>query len=448
MSFFVGPYLVFSVFSAVNYVRSYYAGMKLILDHAISLQSLAMKPANALSVLLTAALLAGCHSEKGTGPDPLLTATPFDLTVQGQGVVTDRYTAELWVVGNTAYTTTWGSRTTNGVLARGDAVKIWDVASSTPTLVDSLVLSNATTLGDVQATADGRYLIVATEPVGTLAIYDIQNPRRPSLITRFQNSDIQNGVHTAEVQPVGGKLYAFLSIDPRGSDRARLVILDITNPAAPTMVFSQVMGAPFVHDVFVRDGILMTALWNDGIAIFDIGGGGRGGTVANPVLIGSSQTVVGKAHNIYWYRDPVSGSRDFVLVGEEGPGSIPTSSQGDVHVIDVSNMSNPHEVAFYNVPGAGVHNFSVDDDRGILYAAYYNGGVRALSIRGSMGSCAANQKDSNGRCDLRKMNRELAKGPVGLSSPVFMWGVHFTSGRLYASDMLNGLWRLSTVPAS
>jgi hypothetical protein len=389
----------------------------------------------------------GCHDNgNGVGPDPVLTGTPYDLTVLGQGAVGDRFTAELWVSGSTAYTTTWGTRTVNGVQARGNAVKIWDVSGATPSLVDSLIVDGATTLGDIQATADGRYLIVATESAGSIVIYDLQSPRHPIVVSRFTNADIANGVHTAEIQPVGNKLYAFLSIDPRGADKARLVIVDITNPASPSMVFSQIMGTPFVHDVFVRDGILMAALWNDGIAIFDIGGGGKGGTVENPVQLGVTQNVGGKAHNIYWFRDQVTGIKKFALVGEEGPGSIPTSSVGDVHVIDVSDMTKPKEVAFYNVPGAGVHNFSADEDRGILYAAYYNGGVRALSIRGDLGSCTADQKAPDGRCDLRKMNRELAKGPVGLSVPLYVWGVQFTAGKLYASDMLNGLFRLS-VPA-
>jgi hypothetical protein len=324
-------------------------------------------------------------------------------------------------------------------------VKIWDVSAATPVLVDSLIIEGATTLGDIQATPDGKYLVVATESDGSIVIYDLANPRKPALVTRYTSEDIANGVHTSEVQEVNGKLYAFLCIDPRGTNRARLVIVDITNPANPVTVFSQIMGAPFVHDVFVRDGILMTALWNDGIAIFDVGGGSRGGTVANPVQIGSTSIVGGKAHNIFWYRDPGNGDKRYALVGEEGPGSIPTTSEGDVHVIDVSDLTHPQEVAFYNVPGAGVHNFSADENRGILYAAYYNGGVRALSIRGELGQCSSNEKALDGRCDLRKMQRELAKGPVN-QGPVFIWGVHFSEGKLYASDMLNGLWRLSTVP--
>lgn len=398
-----------------------------------------------LLVLFAAAV--GCKDDgNGIGPDPLLTTTPFDITALGRGTVDERFTAELWVTGNTAYTTTWGTRALLGQQTRGNAVKIWDVSGATPSLVDSLIIEGAITLGDIQATDDGRYLVVATETAGSIVIYDLQNPRKPARITQFSNVDIANGVHTAEVQRVGGKLYAFLCIDPRGTDKARLVIVDITNPASPTMVFSQIMGSPFVHDVFVRDGILMTALWNDGIAIFDIGGGGHGGTVASPVRLGGTTIVGGKAHNIFWFRDQVTGLKRFALVGEEGPGTIPSSSIGDVHVVDVTDLTNPKEVAFYNVPGAGVHNFSADEERGVLYAAYYNGGVRALSIRGDLGACTADQKSGDGRCDLRKMNRELAKGPVGLSFPIYIWGVQFTDGKLYASDMLNGLFRLS-VPA-
>ena len=393
-------------------------------------------------------MFAACSGEKVIGPDPLLTPTPFELNPIGEGVVTDRFTAELWVVGNnTAYTTTWGTRTVNQIQARGDAVKVWDVSGSNPVLLDSLIIPGATTLGDIQSTSDNRYLIVATETAGSIVIFDIANPRSPVLVTRFQHPDIANGVHTAEVQTINGRTYAFLCIDPRLGDKARLVIVDITNTTSPVVQFSQTMGTPFVHDVFVRDGIMMTALWDEGLAIWDIGGAGKGGTITNPVRLSTLQTVGGQAHNIFWYRDDLTHDRRFVFVGEEGPGSVPNTSEGDVHVIDVSNLSAPKEVAFYSVAGAGVHNFSADEARGILYAAYYNGGVRALSIRGDLGSCNSGQKAPDGRCDLRKMNRELAKGPSGVS-PVFVWGVYFdpSTNRLYASDMLNGLWRLSTVP--
>jgi hypothetical protein len=247
-------------------------------------------------------------------------------------------------------------------------------------------------------------------------------------------------VHTAEVQRVNGKLYAFLSIDPGGGNPARLVIVDLSDPAAPTQVFTAEMGSPLVHDVFVSDGILITSLWNQGITIWDIGGVGAG-TVANPVPLGSLATVGGQVHNVWWYHNAVTDEKRYAFVGQEGFGLVGSSSTGDIHVVDVSNFSSPREIAFYHLDGAGTHNFSVDEVRGILYAAYYNGGVRAIDITGDLSSCDAANRSVDGRCDLAGMGRELAHG-LQDQGPVYVWGVQLSGGRLYASDMLNGLWKL------
>jgi hypothetical protein len=204
------------------------------------------------------------------------------------------------------------------------------------------------------------------------------------------------------------------------------------------------MGSPYVHDVYVRDGILITALWNQGITMWDIGGGGRGGTVSNPVQLGNVVTVGGKAHNVWWYHSS-GGEKRYAFVGEEGPGSIGSSSIGDIHVVDMSDMSAPREVAFYHLSGAGTHNFYVDETRGILYAAYYNGGVRALDVHGDLSTCDAANKSADGRCDLGKMGREVASGPTGVGA-VYIWGVQLSGGYVYASDMLNGIWKLAPVP--
>ncbi|MEO7367417.1 MAG: hypothetical protein ABIZ36_05640 [Gemmatimonadaceae bacterium] len=391
---------------------------------------------------------------KGSDPvDPnkqFLPNTPFTLSVEGRGPVDDRFTAELWVNGGYAYTTTWGTRTSTSGSARGNAIKIWSLAAATPSLVDSVIVTAATTLGDVQVSEDGKYLVVATELApGSIVIYSLANPAEPVQIARFQSAQTDPGVHTAEIQVVNGKLYGFLSIDPRGSTDtpARLVIVDLSTPAAPTQVYSAVMGTPFVHDVYVRDGILMTALWNDGMSIFDIGGGGKGGSPSNPILMGRTPIVGGKAHNIVWFHDAVTQSKKYAYVGEEGPGSIGSSSVGDVHVIDVSDLTKPKEVGVFSVPGAGVHNFSADEQRGILYLAYYNGGVRAISTRGDFNSCTAGEKSADGRCDLGKMKHELARGLLETGGQVYVWGVQLVGGKVYASDMINGLWRLSPVPA-
>ena len=373
------------------------------------------------------------------GPGP--TAT---MNVLGRGTITDRYTAEVWVHGPYAYTSTWGARFVGGVGSPGNTLNIWSVAGATPTLVGSVVVAGASTLGDVQVTPDGRYLVMPTErEPGSIVTYDLADPVKPALISTFTSPGITRGVHTAEIQTVDGRLYAFLSVNAGTNHPPRLVIVDLTNPAQPQEVLSLDMSASFIHDVFVRDGILFVAQWGSGMVIYDIGGGGRGGTVQNPVRIGSVVTVRGNVHNIWWFHDPSSGAKRYAFVGEEGPASLFSSSSGDLHVVDVSDMAAPREVAFLHVPGAGVHNFSMDEAQGFLYAAFYNGGVQALDVRGDLSACTAQEKAPDGRCDLQLMGRVKAVGLAESGTPVFVWGVHFTGTALYASDMPNGLWKLT-----
>jgi hypothetical protein len=304
---------------------------------------------------------------------------------------------------------------------------------------------DATTLGDVQTTDDGTLLVVATERTnGSIVLYDARNARHPTLITRYQTAETSAGVHTATLARVGGKLYGFLCIDPDIGKAAKLVIVDLSTPSSPTTVWSQEMGAPFIHDVFVRDGLLFTAEWDDGLGIWDLGGGGAGGAPSHPVRLGRVPTVNGQVHNVWWFHDPSATANRYAFVGEEGPGQVGNSSIGDIHVVDVSNRHAPREVAFFHVDGAGTHNFSMDEARGVLYAAYYNAGVRALAVRGDLSSCDASARASDGRCDLGKMGREVGRALVN-SGRIYVWGVQWTNGAVYASDMLNGLWRMPLV---
>jgi len=401
----------------------------------------------AASLLTTACL-------DGTGPGGLDQAacpvvsntTPgakVSLQVLGCGGVESRYTAELAVRGNVAYTTTWGVRA-----APGNQINVWDVSADKPVLIDTITVpGTVSTTGDIAISDDGKLLVVATEySNGSIAIYDLTDPRSPKFISTFGNAETSPGVHTAEIGRVNGKLYAFLSVDPTGTQAARLVIVDLSVPQTPTQVYSKVVGNPFVHDTFVRDGLLFLALWHNGVEIWDLGGGGHGGTPSAPVVLGGVKTVRGYVHNVWWFNDPSNNSRRYAFIGEEGPASIPDFSSGDVHVVDVSDLTTPREVAIYRAAdNAGTHNFSMDEANGILYAAYYNAGVRAIDVRGDLGTCADAEKttiSTTTLCDLKKMGRELAVGLDGGQPKVFVWGVQYQNGFLYASDMLNGIWKL------
>lgn len=426
----------------------------------------------ASALLALATMVAGCDSIAGGGGDddgPRF-ETPLPLTVLGFGWVQERTTSELTVRGSWAYTGTH-----RDPRAPGNVIKVWNVAGGQPVLVDSVIVpgppeppasrirlheghdeydghehgeaAGPDRVGDVQVSDDGALLVAATEGgPGSILVYSLANPARPVLLARFANADTEPGVHTAEVARVNGRLYAFLSVDPRASTStpARLVIVDLANPASPTMVLSRVMGRPFQHDVFVRDGILFTAMWHDGVGIWDIGGGSRGGSVANPVLISRLVTDGGSVHNVLWLRDPRNGDKRWLFVGEERP--TPEGYRGDVHVVDAADLANPREVAFFRVEGAGTHNFSADEANGILYAAFYNAGVRALDVRGDLSACDDAARVPDGRCDLGLMQREAARGlhtPAQTNgTQVLVWGVEYEDGVLYASDILGGLWKL------
>jgi len=379
-------------------------------------------------------LVAACGDDSSRPDDGDVGSDVPQYQILSLNTVPERYTAEIAVRDGYAYTTTWGTRFGND----GNVVKIWDLSDATPVLVDSLVIPATGTTGDVQISEDGQLLAVAGEFSGSISFFDRSDPARPELLVRYTSPEIANGVHTVKLGVVNGRQYAFLSIDPLGTTRARLVILDITDPASPVRVWGEEMGNPYVHDVFVRDGILFVALWNDGLSTFDIGGGGRGGSPSNPVLLGNVRTVGGAVHNVYWYHDPVTGNKDYAFVGEEQPRGLGNSA-GDIHVVDVSDMTRPKEVAYFTVMSAGTHNFDVDEENGILYAAYYEAGIRGLNIRGDLGTCTAEQRDGN-RCNLARMGREIGRGLNG--QPVYIWGVRVDGDVLYASDMINGLWKL------
>lgn len=193
-------------------------------------------------------------------------------------------------------------------------------------------------------------------------------------------------------------------------------------------------GAIYHHDTFVRDGIAFVCAWSAGIRIYDVGNGVAGGSPASPKLISSIITSVNgvpggvDAHNAWWFQNPTNGQKKYLFVGQEGQGAIGSASSGDIHIVDVSNLAAPVEVGFIHVAGAGVHNFWMDEARQILYAAYYNGGVIAVDVSGTLSG------------DMS--SRIIARNTPGGAGNTYTWGVQLSNGTLYAVDMLSGFWAL------
>ena len=191
-----------------------------------------------------------------------------------------------------------------------------------------------------------------------------------------------------------------------------------------------------IHDTFVRDGLAFVSAWNSGLMIFDVGNGMRGGSPAAPALVSSLVTSDNgvprgpAVHNAWWFHNPSTGERRYVFIGQEGPFTYgpPVTASGDIHVVDVADLANPVEVAYFHLPGAGPHNFWMDESAQILYSAYYNAGVVALDVSGTLSGNLA--------------GREIARIQPGGSGSTSVWGVQLAGGFLYAIDELSGLWQL------
>jgi hypothetical protein len=344
--------------------------------------------------------------------------------------VPERFSSDLWVHGSWAYTGTWGGVPRNGLV--GDVLKIWSLdATGAPSLADSIKIPAIGTVSDVQVSDDGGVLVFSTERGANagLYVYELADPRTPT----FRDSAlVAEGIHTATIADIAGQRYVFAARDP---PNPALLVYDITNPAAIALRATVPIPPDYgIHDTYVRDGLAFVFAWNTGVIIYDVGNGIRGGTPSRPVevsrLLTADDGVAGGSavHNGWWFHNPVRGENRYLFIGQEGAGIVGSASSGDLHVVDVSDLPHPTEVAFFHLAGAGTHNFWMDESRQILYMAYYNGGVVALDVSGQLLG------------DLS--NRLIAEIKPGGDGDTYTWGVQLSDGSLYAIDMLSGLWQL------
>ncbi|HXW96540.1 MAG TPA: hypothetical protein VEI47_03065, partial [Gemmatimonadales bacterium] len=135
----------------------------------------------------------------------------------------------------------------------------------------------------------------------------------------------------------------------------------------------------------------------------------------------------------------------YVFVGDEVYASRPSKglhdgndlTWGRLHVIDVSNIEHPKEVAWYEPTDGGVHNVWVEGDT--LYLGNYQGGARVLDISGEL------------KGDLLRQGREISwiftADSMGARPHVpFAWGVVVHDGLMYVPDINSGLWVLRVEP--
>jgi hypothetical protein len=336
--------------------------------------------------------------------------------------VDTRYTSDHWEYGTTAYSGTWSCRGVPGG-GCGNALLVWDLAAGEPVLADSVIV-DARVVNDIKVSADGRLGILTHEHSDDMkngvTLLDLTDPNHPEVIVRFTAPDLTPGVHNVWIEGD----YAFLVVDGTAASSG-LRILDIRDPSAPVIVAGFYGGSSFLHDVYVRDGLAFLSHWDAGLIILDVGNGIKGGSPTAPREVGRLDIPGYWVHNAWYW--PESG---YVFLGDE------INLPGRVRIADVSDPTEPVEVASITKNGAAPHNFWIDEQRGIGYFAWYEAGVQAFDVTGDLlGS-------------LERQGRFIAGsgyapgGACVTSSQQCAWAPQYHAGRLYVSDMNTGLWVL------
>jgi hypothetical protein len=367
--------------------------------------------------------LAGSSAQVAIRVEPRPPAQKFEL-VGHMGVPT-AHTADLWVFGNAAYLGTF----------MDDKLRVYDVSDpANPVLTDSIKV-DARRINDVMANPEEGFAIMTREGaanrVNGIVILDIADPLHPKVAGEY-TATVPGGVHTTWI--VGNLVYA------THNGTGDMKIIDVSDRANPREVGSWGFDSPnrVLHDIFVKDGIAYLSYWDNGLVILDLGGAGKGGTPTEPVFISRIYYPEGNTHTAWRWKD-------YVFVGDEifptnWDMDKPIEARGYIHVIDVSDIENPVEVAKYEVPEAGAHNIWMEDDQETLYLAYYQAGLRALDVSGEL------------RGDLYAQGREVDRYStttnegVVLPNAPFAGTVMLKDGRIFTVDFNSGLWIHRMVP--
>ncbi len=333
-----------------------------------------------------------------------------------------------------------------------DRVYAIDVANpAEPKIVDSMV-TNARLVNDVMTTEDGRYGVFSREGASDrkngIVIFDASDACHPKPVSEYTQT-VTGGVHSSYVS----QGHVYLTDDATGSMR----VIDIRDPLKPKEVgrwqTEQTEAGRYVHDVAVTDGLAYLSYWNDGLIILDVGHGIKGGTPQAPKLVSQYKYDLNETYarvdQLYGLgpRGTHTAWRhgNYVFVGDEVYASNPPKGLSDgndltfgrLHVIDVSNLEKPKEVAWYEPTDGGVHNVWVAGDT--LYLGNYQGGARALDISGEL------------KGDLLRQGREiswiLTADSLGIRPrATFAWGAVVKDDNIFVPDINSGLWILKLEP--
>jgi hypothetical protein len=346
-----------------------------------------------------------------------------ELVQVGRGGIAEHHSGDVWVFEGIdgrdyAYIGTF----------LWDWMKIWDVTDPTnPILTDSLQL-DARRINDVKIHPNNRLGIVTREGASNrrngMVFLDLTTPAHPTILSEYTET-LTGGVHNVWISGEDDLVYAV-----HNGTRA-VHVIDISNPEAAHEVGRWGIDNQqrSLHDIIVQDGYAYVSYWDDGAVVLDVGAGTHGGTPTTPTFVSQFKYPIGNTHVAWRYGKYLFVGDELFPAGWDADQAI--HARGYIHVLDMTDIENPVEVARYEVPEAGAHNVWIEDDR--MYVGYYQAGLRVVDISGEL------------RGDLYRQGREIATiltTDAETTTPNWpmAWGAQLFKGRIYSSDLNSGLW--------
>ncbi len=353
-----------------------------------------------------------------------------DIVQLGTGDVFDKHTSDAWFfegVDGKDYGV-------SGTFFDGKAY-FWDVTDPTNiTKVDSIKV-DARIVNDVKVSKDSKICVITKEGASNrkngFVILDISNPSDVKVLSEYTDG-LTGGVHNVFID--NNHVYALNAF----GNPAKFEVVNIEDPKNPKGVgkFELELGSA-IHDIWIEDGVAYTSNWKDGLYIIDVGNGLAGGSPSNPVAVANYKYKTGANHAAFPFKSKSTGKFYVVLGDEIFPEGVDffaaNETTGFLHFVDFTDLKNPKEVARYELPGYGSHNFWIEDD--VVYAGMYNGGVRVIDVSGELLG------------DLYKQGREIAAFKTGspngfIPNNTMTWGSQYFKGHIFYSDFNAGIGAL------
>jgi hypothetical protein len=335
----------------------------------------------------------------------------------------------------------------------GDRLYAIDVSDpASPRITDS-VMVDARIVNDVMATEDGKFAVMTREQASNrkngIVILSLEDPAHPKPISEFTET-VSGGVHSTYVY----RGYIYLTDDATGSMR----VIDIRDPYHPRQVARWETPPPTagrqVHDIDVKDGLAYLSYWNDGLIVLDVGNGVKGGSPDNPTFVSQFKydlnalyrevEAVGgpgfiRGTHTAWRQGRYVYVADEVFPARASGQGVPGFGRayGRMQVIDVSELTKPKSVAWFEPKDGGTHNIWVAGDS--LFLGDYQGGLRVLDVSGEL------------KGDLGRQGREIGHVATGdkdghIPNVPGAWGAIYRNGYIYVPDTNSGLWILQIEP--